>query len=307
MLAAGAAARLFGGGLREIGVAGLSSLAIGVLDQLTDRSPRAARVLEPVAALLASALAVTAASVLGPLSVQVATLSGLIVLLPGLGLTVAINELASRHLISGASRLTAAALVFLQLIFGVALGQRLAEVLPLPPMASPPAPLPFWTVVVALVVVALAVNVLFRARPADIGWIVAAGALAFGGARFGARGLGAELGAFVGALLLGMASNAAARVRNRPSVVTIVPGMMLLVPGSLGLPQPGVPAGAGRRGRRGHGLLHAAGGGGHRRGPALRQRPGALAPRALKAAGLGAGVTGSSPPPRLASPCAPLR
>ena len=233
-LAAGAAARLFGGGLRELGVAAVSSLAIGVLDQLMHRNPRAARVLEPVAALLASALAVTAASVLGPLSVKVATLAGLIVLLPGLGLTVAINELASRHLISGASRLTAAALVFLQLIFGVALGQRLAELLPMPPMGVPAAPLPLWTGVVALVVVALAVNVLFRARPADVVWIVAAAALAFVGARYGARALGPELGAFVGALLLGMASNVLARVRHRPSVVTIVPGMMLLVPGSLG-------------------------------------------------------------------------
>jgi uncharacterized membrane protein YjjP (DUF1212 family) len=233
-LAAGAAARLFGGGLRELGVAAVSSLAIGVLDQLMHRNPRAARVLEPVAALLASALAVTAASFLGPLSVKVATLAGLIVLLPGLGLTVAINELASRHLISGASRLTAAALVFLQLIFGVALGQRLAELLPMPPMGVPAAPLPLWTGVVALVVVALAVNVLFRARPADVVWIVAAAALAFVGARYGARALGPELGAFVGALLLGMASNVLARVRHRPSVVTIVPGMMLLVPGSLG-------------------------------------------------------------------------
>jgi uncharacterized membrane protein YjjB (DUF3815 family) len=191
-------------------------------------------VLEPVAALLASALAVAAASVLGPMSVQVATLAGLIVLLPGLGLTVAINELASRHLISGASRLTAAALVFLQLIFGVALGQRLAELLPMPPVAVFAAPLPFWTAVVALVVVALAVNVLFRARPADVIWIVAASALAFMGARLGARALGPELGAFVGALLLGMASNMLARVLRQPSVVTIVPGMMLLVPGSLG-------------------------------------------------------------------------
>ncbi|HYH96974.1 threonine/serine ThrE exporter family protein [Hyalangium sp.] len=233
-LAAGSAARLFGGGLREMGVAAMSSLAIGVLDQLTRRNPRAARVLEPVAALLASALAVTAASVLGPLSVQVATLAGLIVLLPGLGLTVAINELASRHLISGASRLTAAALVFLQLIFGVALGERVAELLPMPPAGLPSAPLPFWTAVGALVVVAAAVTVLFRARPADIGWIIAAGALAFAGARLGARGLGTELGAFAGALLLGMASNALSRLRNRPSVVTIVPGMMLLVPGSLG-------------------------------------------------------------------------
>ena len=233
-LAAGAAARLFGGGLREVGIAALSSLAIGVLDQLTHRSPRASRVLEPVAALLASALAVTAASFLGPLSLQVAMLSGLIVLLPGLELTVAINELATRHLIAGTARLTGAALVFLQLTFGVALGQHLAELLPLPPPALPPSALPLWSGVGALVVAALAVTVLFRARPRDIGWILAAGALAFGGARVGARGLGPELGAFVGALLLGMASNMLARVRNQPAVVTIVPGMVLLVPGSLG-------------------------------------------------------------------------
>lgn len=233
-LAAASAARLFGGGAREMGVAALSSLAIGVLDRLTQRHEWTARVLEPVAALLASTLAVVAASVLGPLSVQTATVSGLIVLLPGLALTVAINELASRHLISGSSRLTAAALVFLQLIFGVALGQRLAELLPTPPAGAPLAPLPSWTAGVALVVVALALTVLFRARPVDGVWIIAAGALAFGGARLGALALGPELGAFVGALLLGMASNALARVRHRPAVVTIVPGMMLLVPGSLG-------------------------------------------------------------------------
>ncbi|ADO69159.1 threonine/serine ThrE exporter family protein [Stigmatella aurantiaca] len=233
-LAAGAAARLFGGGPREMCVAGLSSLSIGVLDQVLRRGSRAARVLESAAALLSSVLAVAAASIFGPLSVQVATLSGLIVLLPGLGLTVAINELATRNLISGTSRLTGAVLVFLQLTFGVALGGRLAGLLPepLPPLS--PSPLPFWTVVGALVVVALAVTVLFRARPEDIGWIVTAGALAFGGARLGAHGLGTELGAFVGALLLGMASNAMARLRNRPAVVTLVPGMMLLVPGSLG-------------------------------------------------------------------------
>lgn len=233
-LAAGAAARLFGGGLPEMAVAALSSLLIGLLERGTRARPTAARVLEPVAALLASALTVAAASVIGPLSVQVATLSGLIVLLPGLGLTVAINELTTRHLISGSSRLTGAALVFLQLAFGVALGGKLADVLPPALPLSASEPLPFWTAVAALVVAALAVTVLFRARPQDAGWIIALGALAFSGARYGALGLGPELGAFVGALLLGITSNVLARLRNRPSVVTIVPGMMLLVPGSLG-------------------------------------------------------------------------
>jgi uncharacterized membrane protein YjjP (DUF1212 family) len=233
-LAAASAARLFGGGPREMGVAALSSFLIGVLERLTREKPVQARVLEPVAALMTSMLAVTAASVMGPLSVQVSTLSGLIVLLPGLGLTVAINELTTRHLISGSSRLIGAALIFLQLAFGVALGGRLAELLPPAPPLLAPGPLPRWTELVALAVAATAVTVLFRARPRDVGWIIIVGALSFGGARLGALGLGPELGAFAGALLLGMASNALARLRNKPSVVTIVPGMMLLVPGSLG-------------------------------------------------------------------------
>lgn len=233
-LAAAAAAKLFGGGPREMGVAALSSFLIGVLERLTRERPTTARVLEPVAALLTSGLAVVAASLIGPLSVQVSTLSGLIVLLPGLGLTVAINELTTRNLISGSSRLIGAALIFLQLAFGVALGGRLAGLLPPAPVLLAPTPLPFWVDLVALAVVAIAVTVLFRAMPGDAGWIIAVGAIAFGGARLGAQVLGPELGAFAGALLLGMASNALARLRDRPSVVTIVPGMMLLVPGSLG-------------------------------------------------------------------------
>ncbi|MBZ4422234.1 threonine/serine exporter ThrE family protein [Myxococcus sp. RHSTA-1-4] len=233
-LAGGAAARLFGGGLREMAVAALSSLLIGTLGELTQRQPTTARVLEPVAAILSSALAALAASFMGPLSVQVATLAGLIVLLPGLSLTVALNELATRHLISGTSRLTAAALVFLQLGFGVALGSRVSTLLPPPPLTPLPPVLPGWTQPVSLAVATFAVGVLFRARPRDWGWMAGACTFAFAGARLGALLLGAQLGAFVGALLLGIASNALARLRNRPSVITVVPGLMLLVPGSVG-------------------------------------------------------------------------
>ncbi|MCP3098073.1 threonine/serine exporter family protein [Myxococcus sp. K15C18031901] len=233
-LAGAAGARLFGGGLREMAVAMVSSLLIGMLSELTQRQPTTARVLEPVAAILSSALAVLATSVVGPLQVQVATLAGLIVLLPGLTLTVALNELATRNLISGTSRLTGAAVVFLQLGFGVALGSRLSVVLPPPAILPPPEPLPAWTQGLALAIAGLAIGVLFRARPRDWGWIAAAGTFAFTGARYGSELLGPQLGAFVGALLLGIGGNVLARLRNKPSVTVVVPGLMLLVPGSVG-------------------------------------------------------------------------
>jgi uncharacterized membrane protein YjjP (DUF1212 family) len=233
-LAAGAWARLFGGSVREMAVAALGSLLIGLLDLRMQRTPTTVWVLEPVGAILVSALAVLAASLVGPLSVQVATLAGLIVLLPGLSLTVALNELATRNLISGASRLTGAALVFLELGFGVALGSRLAAWVPLPVAALPPPTLPAWTELLALPVALFSVSILFRARLQDWGWIALAGTLAFTGSRLGAHLLGPQLGAFLGALIAGVASNLLGRVRDRPTIIALVPAIMLLVPGSIG-------------------------------------------------------------------------
>ena len=54
------------------------------------------------------------------------------------------------------------------------------------------------------------------------------------GAWVGAQALGTGLGGFLGALVLGVLSHAYARWRDRPVALTLVPGTLLLVPGSLG-------------------------------------------------------------------------
>ena len=75
---------------------------------------------------------------------------------------------------------------------------------------------------------------LFRARRRDLFWVLLAGWLGFAGARLGASFLSPELGVLVGALVVGLASNLYARTRNRLALVVQVPGIMLLVPGSIG-------------------------------------------------------------------------
>ena len=234
-VASAAAARFLGGGLMEIAVAGGIGLAIGLLALVTGPRPEVGRVFEPLAALLASMLA-TAAGVAFPgrLSVFVATLAGLIVLVPGLTLTIAMTELASRHLSSGTSRLAAAFMIFLGMAFGVALGSRIGGVVFGVPATVSPVPLPAWTNLIAIVVASLAFVVLLRALPEDAGWILAAGALAVWGGHLGSEALGVELGVFVGALVVGVASNFYARYRDRPATITLVPGILLLVPGSVG-------------------------------------------------------------------------
>jgi uncharacterized membrane protein YjjP (DUF1212 family) len=234
-LAAGAGARLFGGGLAEVIGAGLLGLPVGALAGTARRYLPLSRVLEPAAAFVVSLLAVALSRLGAPLSVEVTTLAALFMLLPGLTLTVALTELATRHLISGTARLTSAALVFVSLAFGVALGGRVgALVLPasVPPVTL--TPLPEWTVFLALLAATLSLVVLFVARRRDAAWIILAGVLAYLSARAGRSVLGPELGAFFGALVVGSLSNLVARLLDRPAVVTVVPGLMLLVPGSLG-------------------------------------------------------------------------
>ena len=99
---------------------------------------------------------------------------------------------------------------------------------------SAPFRLQEWTRTVALGVAPLAFGVLLAARPRDLPWILVVALIGFGGMKAGQGWLGPELGASVGALAVGIAANAAERARAALAVVLIVPGILLLVPGSLG-------------------------------------------------------------------------
>jgi uncharacterized membrane protein YjjP (DUF1212 family) len=234
----GGAAQFFGGGWPEIVAAGVVGLAIGLLAQGVARFPSAGRLFELTAALLSAAIAALAATYplhgLGPAAPFLVTLAGLIVLVPGLTLTVAMTELASRHLVAGASRLAGAGLVFLMLAFGVGLSQRLATLVAGAPVTIEPHPLPAWAEAPALVVVAAGLTVLFRAAPKRYGWILLAGVVGLVGSRLGVASLGPELGALTGAVLVGLAGNAYSRFLDRPAVSLQMPGLILLVPGSVG-------------------------------------------------------------------------
>jgi uncharacterized membrane protein YjjB (DUF3815 family) len=166
--------------------------------------------------------------------VFIATLAGLIVLLPGLLLTTAITELATRHLASGTLRMSSAFMTLLGIVFGVALGTRLGTMIFGAPLNAVPASLPAWAPIVAIVLAAASSVVILRADPSDALWIVAAGLLGVLAGRFGAARLGQELGMFVAAFGVAMASVAYERLRSRPAPVVLVPGILLLVPGSIG-------------------------------------------------------------------------
>src|SRR4029453_15684784 len=113
----------FGGGCQEMGAVAVAGMAIGVLAiVMASLFPRSGRLFELLAACLAAAVA-NAAPALGLHgSAPLAPLAGVVVLLPGFSLTIAMAELAARHLASGTARLAGAFMVFLGIPFGGAGG-----------------------------------------------------------------------------------------------------------------------------------------------------------------------------------------
>jgi uncharacterized membrane protein YjjP (DUF1212 family) len=233
-LASAAASRFLGGGLKEIAASALIGLVIGLLSLIAGKYESLSKVFEFVAAGAASALAGSLTFLIGPYAVSNATLSGLIVLMPGLTLTIALIELSTRNLSSGTSRLSGAFVIFLSVGFGVAAGGAIGKLLLGAPAVAHAAALPAWTEALALVTMPIALTILLRAHWRDTLWIVIAGALAVGGGRLGVIFFGPEMGVFMGALTVGVASNWYARLLDRPAIITEVPGIMLLVPGSVG-------------------------------------------------------------------------
>ncbi len=233
-MTAGALAVFFGGSLSDVAVTGGIGFALGLLAQFAQRSTDQARVFELLSAAFAAFVAGLVASWWHAVSAPLVTVASLIVLLPGMSLTVAMTELATRNLIAGTARLMSAVIVLLELVVGVALGERAVSVM-VPAHAVVPVPLPAWSQWIALVVSSIGVAVVVRAQPRAFGWILAACCIGYLGSLVGATWIGVEMGALIGALALGVLGNAYARMLKRPAQVVMVPAVLLLVPGSMGL------------------------------------------------------------------------
>ena len=230
---AGSLVVFFGGGLHDVALAGAIGLTLGSLAQLIKRSTDQTRVFELVGAAFASAAAGIVSSTSTAITPSIVTLAALVVLLPGLSLTVAMTELATRNLIAGTVRLMSAVIVLLELVIGVALGERIAHAF-VDVQRAVPVPLPEYAIWLALAAASVGVSILVQAQVRAFGWIIAACVLGYLATRFGTEWLGGQLGVLVGAFALAVLANLYARLLDRPAQVVSVPALLLLVPGGMG-------------------------------------------------------------------------
>lgn len=234
-LAAGAVAGLLRLPWLDIAVAGVTGLLIGLLVQLSERHPRVRSGLDAIAGLVAAAVAVTVASLVAPLNQNTVIIASLIVLLPGLTLTNAMNELTGQHLVSGTARFAGALTLVFKLCMGALIALHAASLLGLHPQVRASRPQPDWVEWLALLVATAAFAVLFRAGRRDVPKVMAAAAGGYLISRYVGQVAGSPTGVFASALLVTAVGNAYARWWHRPGAIIRVPGIIMLVPGSASL------------------------------------------------------------------------
>ncbi|MBB3345198.1 uncharacterized membrane protein YjjP (DUF1212 family) [Luteimonas sp. RC10] len=216
----------------DIATAGTIGLLIGLLDLVTRNGTRLKEAGEALAGMLAGFVAIVVSAFLTPLNLNTVIIASLIVMLPGMALTNAINELTSQHLVSGTARFAGAITTVLKLTIGTVIALALAQLLGVSPNVRALRPQPDWVEWGALVVAACAFAILFRAGKRDVLVVMAAAASGYLISRWVGAALGPEIGLFVAALVITAAGNGYARWADRPGAVIRVPGIIMLVPGS---------------------------------------------------------------------------
>ncbi len=236
-LAASAVAGLLRTDWLDISVAGVLGLVIGWIALLSSTRPHLGAASEAVAALVATTLATAFAHFVAPLSLQTVIVAALIVLMPGLTLTTAVTELATQQLASGTARFAGAMTTLLKLTFGSVAASQLMTAVGWIPQQAVPTVLPQSVEVIGSVLAAASFAILFRAAKRDIPLVMASAILGYVLTRVSGNWLGEGAfagGVFVASLTIAALSNLYGRARGRPGVLVRLPGIMLLVPGSVG-------------------------------------------------------------------------
>ena len=233
-LLSASAALFLGGGWAELVLAAIIGCSVGLISLAGKYSESLQRLFVPTAATMAAIIATMYIAKFPGTDLITPVIAGLIILIPGMDLTVSTRELASGHLVSGSARIAGAIMVLMTILFGLAVGINIGEQISGPGITASMSPVAGWIPNAALLVVAFAFTILFRARPVDGFWILLSCVVSVVALHFSQQLTGPIVSAALAAAIVGIAANLFSRLSKKPSAIIYLPGLLLLVPGAMG-------------------------------------------------------------------------
>jgi len=225
---------LFLGSIYDILASAVMGWITGFITIFSSRNSRVEQLLAPICATVVGFLSLLISYQTQLIDHFMVSLAGLIVLVPGLGITVAIRELSTGHLVSGSARMAGAVTTLFLLSFGLALGFLLAEAMLGEVATHKLQGIPTWTSYIAMLITAVAFTVIFKSRVKDTIWIFLAIVMAFLGSTAFSLWMDQPFQSLAAVMVISMAGNIYARITSNPAALMHIPGIILLVPGSIG-------------------------------------------------------------------------
>lgn len=165
----------------------------------------------------------------------ISAVAGIVLLLPGFMLTVAMSELATQNYLAGTGRLTGAFVLLFLMGAGLAIGTQISLAwLPAVPLPDSVVALPAWAIWAAIAALGISLLAVLQAPWSAVHVSVGACLLAWAVYSLVNAKMGNVVGAFAGALAVASAGHLYQYLSKRPAALVQIPGLITLVPGSMG-------------------------------------------------------------------------
>ncbi len=198
---------------------------------LTSKSKYLENVFESLSALIITVICCLLTLVFPNFNLGLTILASIIIFIPGLAITTALEEITSKSLVSGGAKLFDAIILLFKQFFGVLLGLALMTSLIDIDLTYHVSEMPKWTIFLAIPILSITLLPIFQVRKKDMLFGVLTGVIAFLMTVF-FSGYGVLVSTFIGTLVVVGISRLFGLISKTPKTVFLIQGIVMLVPGS---------------------------------------------------------------------------
>lgn len=208
----------------------LGALVYGIT-QLSKKSGYLTSVLESLVAFVATMVTGILSLFIDQLHISLTILASIIVFIPGLSITTALEEITSKSLVSGTAKLFDALISLFKQFFGVVMGLAVLSIFVKLKPSEVHNDIPPWMDYIAVLLLASSLLPVFKVRSKDFILCILTGFASYYTTLL-LDFTGILLSIFIGTIVAVVSSKVFSKLTKSPELVYLIPGLIMLVPGS---------------------------------------------------------------------------
>jgi uncharacterized membrane protein YjjP (DUF1212 family) len=215
----------------SVAVSALLGALVYLLVFLSSRYSYLNSVLESIASFVVTVLAGILSIIFPQLNIGLTIVAAIIIFVPGLAITSALEEITNKSLVSGTAKLFDAIISLFKQFFGVILGLTCLSFLTHFNIYNHRPETPYWVIFLAIPLFSLSLIPILQVRKKDLIAGILTGLVGFFVPYFTAAA-GVLFSTFMGTIAVVITATLISKYKHSPKTIFITQGVIMLVPGS---------------------------------------------------------------------------